>query len=1637
MTIDLDLKSEDIQSLASRDAVVQFFAALGYNTETRIAQSAANLGIGTESVVREIKHIEQIASQDGLLHVFLFELASVTVVLTNALVRSFRNKQGEYLLVLTNDYERIDFVLVERSIPLTEAATSIGEKHVSVKPRVLTVERRKPTRRQLRVLRRFTYTESDPYYQYDKLKSAYSIYDWSEEHFNNRILFADYYLQERLRDQPEWKEDVRPSYLKIHEVMADAAHLWNGRSESELRIGLFEKLFVILGFTFKKVKDSKDDSPRPDYLLYGKSGNTPTALCLCYPWGRSLDGKDDQRDQDTPEENPSAAVVSALKDGKTPWAIVTNGKLWRLFNAKTSSIAASYYEIDLEEILAAPSQLASPSTFDLSESFKYFLFFFRSDAFEPSKESSVGEEKTTTFLDLLLKGSEEYAKRLGERLKDRVFEEVFIHFAEGFVDFVKKRDRKDVDLSQEKLDEIFQGTLTLLYRFLFLLYAESRDLFPVKEVRGYFQKSLTRLKQEIAEAGGQIEEEVENKLTKQYSPTSTVLYDRLLELFGIVDQGDASINVPMYNGGLFLSKPSPEDDSEDAKLARFLLSAKVPDRQLALGLDLLARDEDDKTFKSVPIDYKSLGVRQLGSIYEGLLEFKLRIADVKMAVVKGKKTEEVVPYDQAVKEKLKILKGRINGAKSERIIPKGTLYLENDKRERKATGSYYTPDYIVKYIVENTVGPVLKEKCDSLAPEFRKAQQAYREAVKRKEAFIAQKMKPTDPELVVTRGEFVKLVHDLFDIKVLDAAMGSGHFLVEAADFISDRLIDFLNGFPWNPVMKMLKDTRSSILVEMEKQGVNIDSNRLTDVNLIKRHVLKRAIYGVDINPMAVELAKVSLWLNCFTLGAPLSFLDHHLKCGNSLVGASIDDVRNELEKDLFGGQFAGLLQATEAMIHVGELSDVTADQVKESQRSFMDASHILGPFKEVLDLWVSQYFGNEDVRQLFRTSQFPQINAHWEKQVLKLRVNKAIDSGSGTKKTGTYIETIDVARLLSNARNSATGKRFFHWELEFPEVFFDKGKKKDIGGFDAVIGNPPYVRVQLLGYAETDYFKCNYRAAFRRVDVATLFLEKSIVLSRGEGLSGLILSSQFMTGEYGQKLRSFLLDTSTPTIIDFKDLPVFEDALTYVAIFLVCNQKSAIIRYLDIFSLELKQRQDKIQFVLAEAEPKTYSKISLGGDPWLFNSESDSGIFNRISRCSQNLGQIGEARTGLFTGLDEVLMIYPEQEKALKLESGVLLPIVSGTEPDRYYLNSATKKVIYPYREVDGETVLISEEEFKTNYPNVYNYLKKSKTRLESRRDSRKEFSENKSWYQLTRFGTLSLFKKPKILTPGEVQRNSFCLDDAGYAFSVARVFAVDSSSTDLCYLLALLNSKLVEFQLRKIAPPKQGGYSAYSSAFLERSSIRSIHFSTMEKKRKELVDRGTKMYRDQEGSLQSDFSSLLEFVKELLPKDTEGNFLAFGERATGAEEQSDVVHDLLAYLAEEMIRLNKEKHAEMKHFLGWLEKELRIIPSKEGIKGLQVLSGRTHLLNYLGDYQKQENPLSYDELEDILFKNKSRLGISTSNPTFASKLRVEFEHSLETLLPIRSTLERTDNLIDQIVYRLYGLTEEEIRIVEGKDHH
>jgi hypothetical protein len=148
---------------------------------------------------------------------------------------------------------------------------------------------------------------------------------------------------------------------------------------------------------------------------------------------------------------------------------------------------------------------------------------------------------------------------------------------------------------------------------------------------------------------------------------------------------------------------------------------------------------------------------------------------------------------------------------------------------------------------------------------------------------------------------------------------------------------------------------------------------------------------------------------------------------------------------------------------------------------------------------------------------------------------------------------------------------------------------------------------------------------------------------------------------------------------------------------------------------------------------------------------------------------------------------------------------------------------------------------------------------------------------------------------------------------------------------------------------------------------------------------------------------------------------------------EQSDVVHDFLAFLAEQMTEMSNEKEGEVKGFLKWLETYLKIQSDTEGNTGIETLTGKAQIKNFLGDYQEGDEHLPFEEFWKIIEKNKSRIQANLSSRKLYENIRSEYEKSLSKLLPLKEILRKTDWLIDQIVYRLYGLTEAEIKIVKG----
>lgn len=1138
-TTDLDVTPKEVAELASPDAITAFLARLGYETDDRTVLSPEAIGLTGESAsaIRQIELLSE--DREQFLRVVFAQPKSLTAKVRNDLVRVLGRSTLDHLLVLASDFDTLEFVFLDKR--RREQKGPAASERIQVVPKTISVNRRSPTRHDLRTLRRFTWTCRDALEQFDKLRSVFDAAAYTGEYFQNRGLFSDYFLRDRLRENPAWRENPSELFAFVRDLLRGAQARWGGKDKETLRNQLFEPLFKKLGFKPTVNRPSKTDQTQPDYLLKAGDGAKLTAAFV-YAWDRWLDGPD-LNDADTPEENPGACVVTALDQGTADWIIVTNGRLWRLYSRQAHARATNFYEVDLVEALTASGDT------DPNEAFRYWSLFFRPDAFSPTAEGP------DCWLDAILQGSREYAKRLGERLKDRIFVVIFPHLAQGFLVDRKQRLGQNKEPTEEELVDIFEATLTLLYRLLFLLYAESRDLLPIREAP-YHAASLKKVKEEIAGKAGLAESGVAEGL-KAYSPKETTLYDRLCQLFRAMDKGDPVLNVPTYNGGLFSTSPD-KSDRRDQRIARFLLEHKVPDRYLALAIDRLARDQDDRTLALVFIDYKSLEVRHLGSIYEGLLEFKLKVADEDLTAQADKKGERYIPLSKA-----KVGRGR----QAEVVVRKKEAYLSNDKAERKASGSYYTPDPIVEYIVANTVGPVLEEKLEALRSEFRKVRKTFDNELQKSKAYPGKEIKSAKMDHrqwagLQTYNAYKELVEHLFDLRVLDPAMGSGHFLVETVDFVTDHLLKFLNQFPINPVNFALDRTRTSILESLGEQGVTVDPAKLTDINLLKRHVLKRCIYGVDLNPMAVELAKVSLWLDAFTLGAPLNFLDHHLRCGNSLIGATFQGLEHAAVGPLFVMEYEPLLRAIQHLFLVSKLADATAAEVRRSADEYAHARRELSGYQIVLDLVTAQHFGIPQAPSL--------LTSHGR---LTLTNRTELLRSIKDQRERELVEKIETLACRPDLR-------FFHWEIEFPEVFFGfadasqrQVKHKDVlregsAGFDCVVGNPPYDVLQrrslkptleeILGYFRKD--AVFQPASGGKQNLYKLFICRGIHVLRQGGRLGYIVPMPLLGDDQAAGVRRMLLSKSCLAAVEAfpqKDDPrnrVFEDAKLSTCIFITAK---------------------------------------------------------------------------------------------------------------------------------------------------------------------------------------------------------------------------------------------------------------------------------------------------------------------------------------------------------------------------------------------------------------------------------------------------------------------------------------------------
>ncbi len=1351
--------------------------------------------------------------------------------------------------------------------------------------------------------------------------------------YTNTGLFADYFLSEKLPQERAWfdaLEDPKTQELfdELRELFRSKQDALKGSNEAQTEDEFIRPILGLLGFSYIVQTPTKTmgRTQTPDYALFAddqakqkgfqgvKQNNYSNALAIADAkyWDRPLDKKlKDSRDTLT-NQNPTFQISSYLISTKTKWAILTNGRLWRLYSRDQSQTMGEYYQVDLAQVLESG---------ELSD-FLYFYLFFRKEAFQPAPAEA--------FLDQIIKASIDYGAKLQENLKKEIFEKIFVYFAKGFANW-RGQNGESIE-TPESLKEIFDNTLILLYRLLFILYAESRVLLPVRERDKYYTKSLAKIK-------GEIKQDIEGR--KSLSKVSTDYWDDLVNLFHIIDRGDPDLNIPKYNGGLF------------SRTHAFLETNKIADSYLAEAIYLLTTYFDESRKAWVFVDFKSLGVKQLGSIYEGLLEFHLSIAREELAVVREKGREKYVPVGQIAKGQ------KDTGA---RIKP-GDLYFENTKAERKATGSYYTPDYIVRYIVENTVGPSIQEIEESFSKQV--------EVLKRDPRYKNQSAKWKNKELKKHDPALKAL-----ELKICDPAMGSGHFLVSTVDFIANRIFEILTKYsdqiyfgqePYESLLfQQIQEIRKHILEEMDRQQVTIEKEKLEDDKvIIRRMVMKRCIFGVDLNYLAVELSKLSLWLNSFAVGAPLSFLDHHLRWGNSLIGASIDGVQREMEKSIFGSRFAGLLSATSAMRKVGELTDSTFFELEESKKDFEQALEWLSPYKRVLSIWTSHYFGNDGAKDLIDQGRIDPDRFEEDRDQL----------------IGQDLRVVDRATTIEKE------KGFLHWELEFPEVFYSATGKMTNAGFDAVIGNPPYINAnelnKQLSQFEKPYWRICFSSASGAYDAYVLFLEQALRLTRTGGLASLITPNKFLSAPYGVALREYLYkNAKMMRLLDASRARVFDDPSVYPVV-TVFENTCPLDRYkILIETIREKDNERFSEFSFHESDNLT----KLPDKIWGFLFSEYLPLIVKATQTSLSLEMCSTVRASSSATEADAY------EKALTNRPGKTM---------KKFLNTG---LINRFGNTWGIQPLVHKgHTFRTPYIDLAHDVVSDNRRAQ--------------------------YEKPKIIFAKIAKRIEAYLDRGG-TFASANTNFVYDSEFDLGYLLAILNSRLMStlYQGYFGALIMSGGYFQFQAPQLRVLPIRKIDFTTPTVERKKKAEILEAMYAD--CRVDSAFDKINSFIDELLSKKhslgpqsartTKSEILDIKKR--GKKEtslsQADVVHDFLAFLSNQMTEMNKQKQMEASGFITYLE---RTIGGDVG-----NLANRSFVVGYYNH--------SIEGLLDVLHRNEDRLrGFDSKSRGDQERLEKEFNKSKQKLDPLKSQIEGTDRLIEQIVYKLYGLTDEEIEIVES----
>lgn len=577
-------------------------------------------------------------------------------------------------------------------------------------------------------------------------------------------------------------------------------------------------------------------------------------------------------------------------------------------------------------------------------------------------------------------------------------------------------------------------------------------------------------------------------------------------------------------------------------------------------------------------------------------------------------------------------------------------------------------------------------------------------------------------------------------------------------------------------------------------------------------------------------------------------------------------------------------------------------------------------------------------------------------------------------------------------------------------DIKLKRGRFKE--GVDFVVGNPPWggILKKEKGTFVSDLMKNNYVSAEGKYDIYVLFIEAGIRSLRTEGRLGFIVQNRFLRADYGEKLRAFVLKTcQIEQIIDFGDTQIFSDATNYPCIivlskktadreklaFIEVNKSADIISPAELLKLIRMNQTDRDLFSVLAIEQASLKSMTA----WTYGQIKLSSLFDRVEAI-EPLGnlceEIMEGVTFGGKGSDEIFCLNSEILQQNQLEESLIKKVVKGRDIRKWKISWNDRFLIYPY-EKSGNEIDIKK------YPNTFRYLKRYQHTLSGRILDGKEISEwGKSWYSLWRERSGVRFESPKIVSPRLATENSFALDEKGDYYLTDSAVAIIPKKLNVKYLLGILNSRLLFFFIKNKSPFIQGRYYSYTRTYIEKMPIKIPSTEKDKRIAKEIIKK----------------------VERILSLETTEGALTF----------EDVLNKFKAHFSKhanfQLIPLHDcsgLKHIEFEKRLG--KPNIR----REGVK---VYLAKNHYLELANEPLAEYIELALKSMQDHLR--------GLTKPDILRMVQVPKEDKvLRAILKYKSDLkkqqaklerqrEAIDREIDERVYELYGISQEERKMIE-----